>query len=83
MAIDSKTLSSEESNKLNSLQSVNAGTVLLNYFVIAQSIIIGQERTCLIYEHSGKYQPKQNYFTHSILTAIVRTALGSTPVRDN
>lgn len=83
MAIDPKTLSSEETNKLNSLQSVNAGTVLLNHFVIAQGIIIGQGRTCLIYEHSGNNQPKQNYFTHSILTAIVRTALGSTPVRDN
>jgi len=52
---------SEETNKL-SLQSVNAGAVLLNQFVIAQSIIIGRGRTCLIYEHSGEQSTKAQLF---------------------
>ncbi len=71
--IDTKTLSSEETDKPSTIsqftqQSVNAGTVILSHFVIAQSIIRGQGRTCLIYEHSSSNQPKQNYFAHTILT---------------
>lgn len=70
MSIDPKTLSSKETNTISQItqQSVNTGTVLLSHSVIAQSIIIGQGRTCLIYEHSSNNQPKQNYFTHTILT---------------